>query len=97
MIDKIVYTNSVKKLLANPRKFQKLSIDLNEELNFILNYDKEVTDILKEIKNKYQNNENLYKKFCPVGSQPGVFYGLAKVHKNVDSLANSFLRYHEKG
>ena len=35
MIDKIVYTNSVKKLLANPRQFEKLSIDPNKGLNFI--------------------------------------------------------------
>ena len=66
-IDKIVYTISVKKLLAIPRQFAKLSIDLNKKLNFILNCEQEVIDILKEIKNKNQTNEDLYNKLCPVG------------------------------
>ena len=36
-----------------------------------------------EIKNKNQINEELYNKLCPVSSQPGALYGLAKVHKKV--------------
>ena len=52
LIDKIVYTNGIKKLLDNPRQFGKLSVDPNEELNFILNCEQKVIDILKEIKNK---------------------------------------------
>ena len=38
---------------------------------------------LKGIKNKNQINEDLKNKLRPVGSQPGVVYGLAKVHKKV--------------
>ena len=83
LIDKIVYTNGIKKLLDNPRQFEKLSIDPDKELNFILNCEQKVIDILKEIKNKNQINEDLYNKLRPVGSQPGVLYGLAKVHKKV--------------
>ena len=37
--------------------------------------------ILKEIKNKMYINEDQYNKLRPVTSQPGVLYGLAKVHK----------------
>ena len=83
MIDKIVYTNDIKKLLDNPRQFEKLSIDPSKELNFVLNCEKKVIDILKEIKNKNQIIEDLYNKLCPVGSQPGVLYGLAKVLKRL--------------
>ena len=32
LIDKIVYTNGIKKLLDNPRQFEKLSIDPHKEL-----------------------------------------------------------------
>ena len=81
MIDNILYTNGIKTLLDNPRKFGKLSIDSNKELNFILNCEPKVIDILKEIKNKNQINEDLHNKLGPVDSQPGVLYGLAKVHK----------------
>ena len=83
MIDKIANINGIKKLLDHPRQFEKLSIDLSKELNFILNCEQKVSDILKEIKNKNQTNEDLYKKLHPVGSQPEVLYCLAKVHKKV--------------
>ena len=83
MIDKIVYTNDIKKLLDNPRQFKKLNIDPSKELNFVLNCEQKFIDILKEIKNKNQINEDLYTKLRPVGSQPGVIYGLTKVHEKV--------------
>ena len=47
-IDKIVYTNSIKEFLVNLRQFEKLSINPNKELNFTLNCEQKVTDILKE-------------------------------------------------
>ena len=82
-IDKIVYTNGIKKPLDNPRQLKKLSVNSSKELYFILNCEQKVIDIPKEIKNKNQINEDLYDKLCPVSSQPGVLYGLAKVHKKV--------------
>ena len=83
LIDKVVYTNGIKKRLDNLRQFEKLSIDPNKGLNFILNCEQKVIDIFIEIKNKDQINEDLYNKLHPAGSQPGVLYGLAKVHKKV--------------
>ena len=49
---------------------QWLSIDPNKELNFFLNCEQKVTDVLKEIKTKNQINEDLYNKLRPVGCQP---------------------------
>ena len=83
LIDEIFYTNSIKKLLDNLRQFEKLSIDPSKELNFILNCEQKVIDILKEIKNKNRINEDLYNKLHPVCSQSGVLYGLANIHKKV--------------
>ena len=74
LIDKILYTNGIKKLLDNPRQFEKLSIDPNKELNFTLNCEQKVDEILKEIKNKDQINEDLYNKLRPVGSQSAVLF-----------------------
>ena len=48
LIYKTVYTNGIKKPLDNPRQFEKLNIDPNKELNFTLNCEQKVTDILKE-------------------------------------------------
>ena len=50
LIDKIVYTNGIRKLSDNLRQFKKLSIDLSKELKFIFNCEQKVSDILKEIK-----------------------------------------------
>ena len=44
----------LKKLLANPRQFAKLSIDPNKELNFILNCEQKLIDILKAVQTKNQ-------------------------------------------
>ena len=49
LIDKIVYTNGIRKLLDNPRQFEKLSIGLSKELKLIFNCEQKVIDILKEI------------------------------------------------
>ena len=38
--------------LANPRQFGKPSINPNKELNFIINCEQKVIDIIKEIKYK---------------------------------------------
>ena len=78
LIDKIVSTSGIKKLLDNSRQFEKLSIDPSKELNFILNCEQIVIGILKEIKNENQINEDLYNKLHPVGSQPGVLYCLTE-------------------
>ena len=54
LIDKIVDTNGVKIFLTNPRQFVELRVDPNKELNFILNCEQKVIDIIKEIKYKNQ-------------------------------------------
>ena len=80
LIDKIVYTNSNKKLLGNPGQVEKLSIHQDKELNFILNCEQNVIDIVREIKNK---NQILCNKLRPVSKQPVVLYDLVKIHEKV--------------
>lgn len=55
LIDKNVNTNEVKGFLVNPREFEKLIIDSNKELNFILNRDQQIFDIFKEVSNNKQS------------------------------------------
>ena len=85
-INEIIQAN-VEKLLANLKQFTTLSTDQNKEIIFILHCEQKVIEILKEIKNKNQINEDLQNKLRPVGNQPGVHYGLAKIHKkDIDSF-----------
>ena len=90
MIDKVVSTNGIKKFLNNPRQLEKLIIELNKELNFILNCAQKVIDFVQEIKNKNQINEDLHNKVRPVGSQPGGLYSVVKVQKKFIDVYPAF-------
>ena len=83
ILNKDVYTSRVKTLLSEHTKFEKLKIDSNKELNFIINSELRVKEVLKEIKKKNQIDQEQYFKLCPSGSRFGILYGLAKIHKKV--------------
>ena len=65
-------------------------MDPDKELNFILNYEQNVIDIVTEIKNKNQINEDIYNKFHPVVKEPGILYGLVKILKKVIDSCPAF-------
>ena len=54
-----------------------------EEFNYVLNLEKEVSNVRKDLKNKEEIKEVDYKDLYPCGSRPGIFYGLPKVYKPV--------------
>ena len=90
LIDKILYTNGIKKLIDNPRKFEKLSFDANEQLNFIFYFEQIVIDILKEIKNKNQINEDLYNNYAQLVVNLESFMVLPKSIKKLLMVALLF-------
>ena len=53
----------------------------NKDVNYIINSEKRVTDLLKKFKNKNAISEETYNKLRTVGSKPGTLYGSAKVYK----------------
>ena len=71
----------VETLLKDSSKFKNISIAPNKDLNYIIDSEKRVTDLLKKLKNKNVISEETYNKLRPVGSKPGTLYGSAKVHK----------------
>ena len=72
---------SVETLLKDSSKFKNIPIAPNKDLNYIINSEKGVTDLLKKLKNKNVISEETYNKLRPVGSKPGTLYGSAKVHE----------------
>ena len=62
-------------------------IKINEELDYLLDEEKEIRKFLKELKDKNVINELEFKFLNPCGSQPGVLYALCKVQK--ESTVNS--------
>ena len=53
------YLKSVKALLKNSSKFKSISVALAKDLNYVINSEKGVTDLLKNLKNKNANQWNL--------------------------------------
>ena len=60
-----------------------LSRKKNNDLDYLLDKQKEILDFLKELKDAGVLTESELNKVKPSGSQPGVLYGLCKVHKGV--------------
>ena len=78
---KDAYHTKLNAILQLPQ-FEKMTEGRKNALNPILKEENRIVKTLKEMRNNKQIDEELYKKLCPIGSQPPRLYGLAKVHKN---------------
>ena len=81
ILNKADYNLKMRNILSDASKFQKLSIDKNKVLNHIVSMEKRIIEVLKNLKDKELISEKKYKDLHPVGSRPGILYGLAKIHK----------------
>ena len=81
ILNKISYISAIEELLKDHTKFSKLDIPAGKEINYITNLEKRFTSDLKLLKDKEIIDKATYKNIKPVGSRPGVLYGLGKVHK----------------
>ena len=72
ILEKDSYLQSVETLLKGSSKFKNISIVPNKDLNYIINSEKRVTDLLKKLKNKNVISEETYNKLRPIGSKPGI-------------------------
>ena len=75
--------------LNDETKFQKVTFckkrHKNSEFYDILNREEEISKFLKKLNECKVMSDVVYKKLKPLGSQPGVLYGLCKVHKGVSA------------
>ena len=90
LVDKDKYLEGMPKTLNNNAKFEVLQFDHDKELNYILNLEKKIIDVLKDLKNKEEITEVDYNHLYPCDSRPGILYGMAKVHKPVINRCSSF-------
>ena len=81
------YIKRLNEMLSDSSKFKKLNIKPGKEINFLLQQEDRLTNFLKKVKRSI--SEQLYKELYPRGSQPGIMYGLSKIHK---PLINNFLK-----
>ena len=89
LVDKDKYLEGMPKTLNNNAKFEVLQFDHDKELNYILNLEKKIIDVLKDLKNKEEITEIDYNHLHLCGSRPGILYGMAKVHKAVINQCRS--------
>ena len=59
-------------------------------MNFVINSEDKIKNILKSFHDKESLTDMLYKKILPAGYRPGILYSQAKVHKPVINNCSSF-------
>ena len=81
MLDKCSCIHAIEEILNDNSKFSKLDISPGKEINHIISLEKRITSELKLLKNKEIIDKYTYKSIKPIGSRPGILYGLVKIHK----------------
>ncbi|XP_057293116.1 uncharacterized protein LOC130621786 [Hydractinia symbiolongicarpus] len=71
----------MEEILSDSSKFRKLSLPSDNLLNFTIGEERKITNVYKALLKSGGLSEANYNKFRPVGSKPGILYGLCKVHK----------------
>ena len=79
ILNKRDYMKKMKEMLCDPSIFRKIDFTFGKELNVLLQQEDRLTSFLKSIKKHI--SLDLYKSLYPQGSQPGIMYGLSKIHK----------------
>ena len=87
IIDKSDYLEKMQNILSDSSKFTQVhssnyefSVTDNKQLNFIVNVEKHITDLFKDLKNSEVISETVYKSLKLRGSKFGI---LCKVHKQL--------------
>ena len=87
LVNKADYIKRMKELLSGVSKFKEITVEPGKEINLSLQHEGKLIEYLKQIKSSVTTD--LYKHLYPQGPQPGIMYGLSKIHK---PLVNSFPR-----
>ena len=68
-------------LLSDQRKFEKVALKNDTSLNFVVNQEKRIDFIFKNLVDSNSMSKEMRKSIKPVGTRPGTMYELCKVHK----------------
>ena len=90
VFDKDAYKKKMKVIISDRSKFETFDIQEEKHLNFTLNKEKRLQEIIKHLWEKGCFTKSEYLKICPTGSKPGILYGQAKVHEPVENNCTSF-------
>ena len=88
LFDRDVYVNHIQNILKDNTKFEIVDVKIRT-LNFHVNHEKRINEILKSLKSTSGLSDKQYKKIKRVESS-GVLYGLCKVHKAIVDVCPPF-------
>ena len=81
IVDKDTYIKRMENLLSDQRKFEKVTLKNDAFLNFVVNQEKRIDTIFKNLVHSNSMSKEMRKFVKPVGTRPGIMYGNCKVHK----------------
>ena len=80
------YIDKMEMLLSDTSKFHEVEFNrnypVNKEVRYLLDMEEVITDVLEDLKMTDYLSEKDFNRLKPCGSNPGVMYGLCKVHKS---------------
>ena len=65
IINKDDYLQKLRNILSDSSKFSEICITKEEHLNFLINIEKQITDLLKQLNNSQVISDTEYKKLKP--------------------------------
>ena len=69
IIDKSEYLEKMRNILSDSSEFTLVFVTKDKKLNFIVNVEKYITDLLKDLKNSEVISETVYRSLKPRGSK----------------------------
>ena len=82
VVNKTHYLDKMENLLNDTRKFEKINLKTDGILNFAITQEKRVDNILKTLV-AFNSTSEETRSLKPVGTRPGIMYGLCKNHKDI--------------
>ena len=94
LVDRKIYVEKIELLLSDTSKFQKVefstSYKCNKEVRHLLDMEAVLTGCLDNLLQENCITKQEFDVLKPVGSNPGVLYGLCKGHKEVQGKSPPF-------
>ena len=81
IVDKETHIKRMENLLCDQRKFERVTLKNDALLNFVVNQEKRIDTIFKNLVDSNSISKEMRKSIKPVGTRPDTMYGLCKVYK----------------
>ena len=96
IIDKDTYKAKIKSLISDASKFEKLDVQNDKHLNFILDKGRKLKDILKPLCDKGCLTKSQYLKFVHQDPNQAFFMGKLKLINQLKIIAHLYVRSYQQ-